>query len=151
MTLRCTCSQGGPSYNIASYNVASVHEPRPPRPRSPARALALHGPLRSPPPRLAGEQRPGVRGAAGGAHRRADARGDQRPALRGLPQVVGPGRGPDEAGAARAVARAAALRGALLLVPVVAAAGGEAGAGRPYPRSCLRPHGHAGATPARGV
>src|SRR5207253_2816171 len=47
-------------------------------------------------------------------------------------------------------ARAAALRGALLPVSVVAPAGGEAGAGRPYPRSCLRPHGHAGATPARG-
>src|SRR6266545_2344009 len=123
------------------------------RPRSPLGALALDGPLRSPAARLAGEQRSGVRGAARGVDRRSDARRGRRgwaPHLGRLSALVGPGGGSVHVRAPGPAARAAALRGALHPLPVVAAARRPARAARPHPRSQLRAHGHAGAAPARG-
>src|SRR5439155_8190487 len=125
------------------------HDPRPPRPRSSARALALHGPLRAPPARLVGEHRSGLRGAARGLDRRPHARSGRWTELGRLSALVGAGRGSHQGRAAGAVVRAAALRGALLPLPVVAPERGEARAAGPHPRSQLRAYGDARAPTAR--
>src|SRR5207249_12339597 len=95
----------------------SPHDPRPPRPRSPAGALALDGSLRPPAVRLAGERRPRIRGATRGPYWRTDPRNEGRTGGGGAPggrlsPLVGSGGGPDGARTARTVAGAGGLRGA---------------------------------------
>src|SRR6266571_1653159 len=123
----------------------------PARARSPPRALARDGPLRPSAVRLARERRPGVRGAARGVDRRHHARTRQRPAaLGGVSPLVGAGCGPDQVRPTGPPARAAALFRALFPLSVVAQARCQARAAGAHPRSHLRPHGDAGAPPARG-
>jgi len=132
-----------------AHRVPPVHDPRPPRPRSATRALALDGPLRPPAARPPGGRRSGVRGAPGGVDRGSHARRRQRPQLGRLSPLVVAGRGSDQVRAARSAARTAALRGPLLPLSVVAAARSEARAAGAYPGSQLRAHGDARAPPPR--
>src|SRR5205823_13243486 len=123
----------GPPLGVSSWN-----DPRIVGSGSPPRALALDGPLCAPAVRLAREHRSGVRGATRGADRRADPRDQGRTPAGRLSQVVGAGRGPDEPGAAGAAARPAALRGALLLLSLVAQARRTARAPGAHPRPHVR-------------
>src|SRR5207244_11275505 len=124
--------------------------PPPPAPPSPARALGPEGPPRPPAVHLAGERRPRIRGATRGPYWRTDPRNEGRGGGGGAPvgrlsPLVGSGGGPDGARTARTLARAAALRGALFLLSLVAAPRREARPSGAHPRPRLRPPDQPGA------